>query len=200
MMLIPAPENAWNTDTTVQAYMNMQCPQRQGADNMELQQSLKMQQTENPELTIQQVLARGQTPTPQLPDDFVSRLDLKEARILTPHTISVFFKTRIQAIRDYMRAVFVKALLCQVDFITGDANLFCNMQFTREVRGNKCGGLVLEVLEDALKRFYQPRCHIRQIYCTISRSTQSSEFFCEMEDVTEEERNLTVFCSSPFFW
>ena len=81
---------------------------------------------EDPSISFPQIIAEGQTPTPRLPEEYVSGLDLTEVRVLTFHTQSRTFRTRVQTIRDDMIAIFVKALSCQVSFITGDANLFCN--------------------------------------------------------------------------
>ena len=64
--------------------------------------------------------------------------------------ISRSFHHSIQRVRETLRSIFSKALMRMVDFICGDFNLFANRQFYRDVGGSMLGGIVVEVLEDAI--------------------------------------------------
>ena len=55
-----------------------------------------------------------------LPESFVQRLGMAEVRVLTVHINSFAFRRSILRVRQNLRAIFAKAIMSYVDFITGD--------------------------------------------------------------------------------
>ena len=108
-------------------------------------------------------------------DQYVQRLGLSEIRVLTLHINSYAFHHSIKKIRQYLRLIFAKALLAQVDFITGDFNLSCNRQFSTDLGGSIYGGLVIEALEDAVKEMN--RHLLYRVTYNVSSSTPAKEVF-----------------------
>ena len=109
------------------------------------------QNLDNPEDSYDNLAQESYFPTSGFSDQYVTRLGLGEIRVLTLHINSDAFRNAISKIRQYLRLIFAKALLAQVDFITGDFNLFCNRQFLSDLGGSVYGGLVMEVLDDAVR-------------------------------------------------
>ena len=130
-------------------------------------------------------------------DQYVQRLGLSEIRILNLHINSYAFHHAINKIRQYLRLIFAKALLAQVDFITGDFNLFCNRQFSTDLGGSIYGGLVIEVLEDAVKEMNRHLLH--RITYNVSSSTPAKEVFEFMEHGNVNANLDCMLCISLFY-
>jgi len=110
-----------------------------------------------------------------LPESFVQRLGLAEVRVLTARINSYAFRHSIQRVRGLLRSIFAKAIMCYVDFITGDFNLFANRQFKSDTGGTYIGGIVVEVLEDIVQAM---SAHLKQhITYNISSSTPPQDVF-----------------------
>ena len=107
-------------------------------------------------------------------DQYVQRLGLSEIRVLTSHINSYAFRHSINKIRQYLRLIFAKALLAQVDFITGDINVFCNRQFSTDLGGSVYGGLVIEVLDDAVKETNRRLLHRVPTTCLVRHLQKKS--------------------------
>ena len=135
---------------------------------------------DNPEETYDDLAQESYYATSGFSDQYVTRLGLSEVRVLTLHINSYAFRHAINKIRQYLRLIFAKALLAQVDFITGDFNLFCNRQFLSDLGGSVYGGLVMEVLDDAVRHL---NTHfLQKVAYNVSSSTPASEVFDFMED------------------
>ena len=78
------------------------------------------QNLDNPEETYDNLAQESYYPTSGFSDQYVTRLGLGEIRVLTLHINSNAFRHAINKVRQYLRLIFAKALLAQVDFITGD--------------------------------------------------------------------------------
>lgn len=79
--------------------------------------------------------------------------------------------------------------MSQVDFITGDFNLFANRQFSTDTGGTFIGGVVVEVLEDAIRGMNQQLEH--RISYNISSSTPPQDVF---DYVAHGEANVNLDC------
>ena len=100
--------------------------------------------------TYEEITTASYFETGGLPESFVERLGMSDVRVLTIHINSAAFRKSILRVRDTLRAIFAKALMSYVDFITGDFNLFANRQFKTDTGGSYIGGVVVEVLEDVV--------------------------------------------------
>ena len=74
-------------------------------------------------------------------------------------------------------------------FITGDFNLFANRQFSTDTGGTFIGGVVVEVLEDAIRGMNQQLEH--PISYNISSSTPPQDVF---DYVAHGEANVNLDC------
>lgn len=79
--------------------------------------------------TYEEITAASYYEPQGLPESFVQRLGMAEVRVLTVHINAYAFRHSIQRVRQKLRSIFAKAIMSYVDFITGDFNLFANMQF-----------------------------------------------------------------------
>lgn len=125
-------------------------------------------------------------------------MGLSEYRVLCIHINSWSFHHSIQRVRETLRSIFSKALMRMVDFICGDFNLFANRQFYRDVGGSMLGGIVVEVLEDAIRAMNQQLKHQYRVTFNISSSTRPQDVF----DAVFANRNANMdcmLCISLFF-
>ena len=105
--------------------------------------------------TYQEIIDNRDPPVRGYPESYVQRMGLAEHRVLVVHVNSYAYHHSRQRVREELRSIFSKALQCMVDFICGDFNQFANRQFSRETGGSIFGGIVLEVLEDAIRALNQ---------------------------------------------
>ena len=70
--------------------------------------------------TYEEITTASYFETGGLPESFVERLGMSDVRVLTIHINSLAFRNSILRVRDKLRAIFAKALMSYVDFITGD--------------------------------------------------------------------------------
>ena len=155
------------------------------------------QNLDNPEDSYDDLAQETYFPTSGFSDQYVTRLGLGEIRVLTLHINSDAFRNAISKIRQYLRLIFAKALLAQVDFITGDFNLFCNRQFLSDLGGSVYGGLVMEVLDDAVRRLN--RIFEHPVTYNVSSSTPASELFDFMEHGNTNAEMDCMLCISLFY-
>ena len=129
-------------------------------------------------------------PVRGFPTSYVQRMGLAEYRVLCVHINSYAFHHSLQRIREDLRSIFCKALMCMVDFICGDFNLFANRQFSRDTGGSMFGGIVLEVLEDAIRATNQQLKVENRVTFNISCSTTPQDVF----DTVFAHRNSNMDC------
>lgn len=122
-------------------------------------------------------------------ESYVQRLGLSELRILTIHVNSWSFHHSIQRVRQMLRAIFAKSIMENVDFISGDFNLFANRQFSTDTGGTLFGGVVIEVLEDVVRAMNQQL--LDKITYNISSSTPPQDVF---DSVLEGAHNTNLDC------
>ena len=94
--------------------------------------------------------------------------------------------------------IFSKALKCMVDFICGDFNQFANRQFSRETGGSIFGGIVLEVLEDAIRALNQQLWRENWISFNISSSSAPQDVFDSVFANNHNEMDC-MLCISLFY-
>ena len=152
---------------------------------------------DNPEDSYDNLAQDSYFETAGFSDQYVTRLGLGEIRVLTLHINSDAFRNAISKIRQYLRLIFAKALLAQVDFITGDFNLFCNRQFLSDLGGSVYGGLVMEVLDDAVR--YLNTIFEHPVTYNVSSSTPASELFDFMEHGNTNADVDCMLCISLFY-
>ena len=152
---------------------------------------------DNPEDSYDNLAQDSYFPTSGFSDQYVTRLGLGEIRVLTLHINSDAFRNAISKIRQYLRLIFAKALLAQVDFITGDFNLFCNRQFLSDLGCSVYGGLVMEVLDDAVRSLNTIFEH--PVTYNVSSSTPASELFDFMEHGNTNADVDCMLCISLFY-
>ena len=155
------------------------------------------QDLEDPEESYDNLAQGNYFPTSGFTDQYVTRLGLAEIRVLTLHINSDAFRHAINKIRQYLRLIFAKALLAQVDFITGDFNLFCNRQFLSDLGGSVYGGLVMEVLDDAVRSVNTIFEH--PVTYNVSSSTPASEVFDFMQHGNTNADIDCMLCISLFY-
>lgn len=90
-----------------------------------------------------------------------------------------------------LRAIFAKALMCMVDFITGDFNLFANRQFSKDQGGTMYGGVVIEVLEDVVRGMNAQLAYNKHITFNISASTPPQDVF---DSISQDSKNANIDC------
>ena len=132
------------------------------------------------------------------PTSYVQRMGLAEARVLCVHVNSYAFHNSLQRVREDLRAIFSKALMCMVDFICGDFNLFANRQFSRDTGGSIYGGIVLEVLEDAIRATNQQLRIENCVTFNISCSTAPQDVF-DMVFESQDSGLDCMLCISLFY-
>ena len=152
---------------------------------------------DDPEETYDDLTQESYYATSGFSDQYVTRLGLGEIRVLTMHINSDAFRNSISKIRQYLRHIFAKALLAQVNFITGDFNLFCNRQFLSDTGGSVYGGIVMEVLDDAVKTSNQH--FLEKVTYNVSSSTPASEVFDFMEHGNADADLDCMLCISLFY-
>ena len=152
---------------------------------------------DDPEETYDDLTQESYFATSGFSGQYVTRLGLGEIRVLTMHINSDAFRNSISKIRQYLRLVFAKAWLAQVDFITGDFNLFCNRQFLSDTGGSAYGGLVMEVLDDAVRT---SNMHfLEKVTYNVSSSTPASAVFEYMEQGNAEADLDCMLCISLYY-
>ncbi len=154
-------------------------------------------QLDDAEETYDNVARGSYYATSGLSDQYVQRLGLSEIRVLNLHINSYSFYHSINKIRQYLRIIFAKALLSQVDFITEDFNLFCNRQCSTDLGGSMYGGIALEVLEDVVKETNKHLLH--NITYTVSISTPAKEVFEFMQHGNINVNLDCMLCISVFY-
>ena len=152
---------------------------------------------DDPEETYDDLTQESYYATSGFSDQYVTRLGLGEIRVLTMHINSDAVRNSISKIRQYLRHIFAKALLAQVDFITGDFNLFCNRQFLSDTGGSAYGGIVIEVLDDAVRT---SNMHfLEKVTCNVSSSTPASAVFDYMEQGNADADLDCMLCISLYY-
>ena len=124
------------------------------------------------------------------PASYVQRMGLAEYRVLCVHINSYAFRHSLQRVREDLRSIFCKALMCMVDFICGDFNLFANRQFSRDTGGSIFGSVVLEVLEDAIRATNQQLKIQNRVTFNVSCSTTPQDVY----DTVFAKRNSNMDC------
>lgn len=127
--------------------------------------------------TYQEIADSQYFPVRGFPTSYVQRMGLAEYRVLCVRINSSAFHNSLQRIRENLRSIFSKALMCMVDFICGDFNLFANRQFSRDTGGSMFGGIVIEVLEDAIRATNQQLMIGNRVTFNISSSTAPQDVF-----------------------
>lgn len=129
-------------------------------------------------------------PVRGLPESYVQRMGIAEYRILCVHVNPYAFHHSTQQVREDLRSIFSKALMVMVDFICADFNLFANRQFSRDTGGSVYGGIVVEVLEDAIRATNQQLKIANRVTFNISISTAPQDVF----DAVFEGRDANMDC------
>ena len=127
--------------------------------------------------TYREIAESHDPPIRGYPESYVQRMGLAEYRVLCMHINSYAYHYSRQRGREELRAIFSKALNCMVDFICGDFNQFANRQFSRKTGGSIFGGIVLEVLEDAIRALNQQLWRENWITFNISSSSAPQDVF-----------------------
>ena len=154
-------------------------------------------QLDNIEASYDDVVDESYFTTSGFTDQYVQRLGLGEIRVLCLHINSYAFRHSLNTIRRYLRLIFSKALFEQVDFITGDFNLFLNRQFSTDTGGSIYGGLVVEVLEDAVRALNQHFLH--KVTFNVSSSTPAAEVYDFLEHGNVNANMDCMACISLFY-
>ena len=128
--------------------------------------------------TYQEIIDNRDPPVRGYPESYVQRMGLAEHRVLVVHVNSYAYHHSRQRVREELRSIFSKALQCMVDFICGDFNQFANRQFSRETGGSIFGGIVLEVLEDAIRALNQQLW--RENWITFNISSSSAPLYTQL--------------------
>ena len=141
--------------------------------------------------TYEEITSASYYQTEGLPESFVQRLGMSEVRVLTS----------ILRVRQKLRAIFAKAIMSYVDFITGDFNLFANRQFKSDTGGTYIGGVVVEVLEDVVKAMNEHLNWKNKITFNISSSTPPQDVF---DTITQGSQTanfdcMLLLCISMFY-
>ena len=137
-------------------------------------------------------------PVRSYPTSYVQRMGLAESRVLCVHINSDAFRNSLQRVREDLRVIFSKALMCMVDFICGDFTLFANRQFSRDTGGSIYGGIVLEVLEDAIRATNQQLRIENRVTFNISCSTAPQDVF-DMVFENQDSGLDCMLCISLFY-
>ncbi len=154
-------------------------------------------QLEDPEASYEDVADGVYYATSGLNETFVQRLGLSEIRVMAIHINSYSFRHAITKVRQYLRVIFARALLSQVDFITGDFNLFCNRQFSTDQGGSHYGGIALEVLEDVVSTMNVQLKY--PITYNVSSSTAVKDVFALMQEGDLNSNLDCMMCISVFY-
>ena len=148
--------------------------------------------------TYQEIIDSRDPPVRGYPESYVQRMGLAEYRVLVVHINSYAYHHSRQRVREELRAIFSKALKCMVDFICGDFNQFANRQFSRETGGSIFGGIVLEVLEDAIRALNQQLWRENWISFNISSSSAPQDVFDSVFANNHNEMDC-MLCISLFY-
>ena len=148
--------------------------------------------------TYQEIIDSRDPPVRGYPESYVQRMGLAEYRVLVVHVNSYAYHHSRQRVREDLRALFSKALKCMVDFICGDFNQFANRQFSRETGGSIFGGIVLEVLEDAIRALNQQLWRENWISFNISSSSAPQDVFDSVFANNHNEMDC-MLCISLFY-
>lgn len=119
----------------------------------------------------------------------MERLGLSEIRVLTLHVNSFSFHRSIQRGRQILRSIFAKAIMTQVEVITGDFNLFASRQFQSDTGGAIFGGIVIETLEGVINNFNE-QLEVKITY-NVSSSTQPQSVF---DNVIHSDTSVNMDC------
>ena len=117
---------------------------------------------------------------------------MSEVRVLTIHINSLAFRNSILRVRQKLRAIFAKAIMSYVDFITGDFNLFANRQFKSDTGGTYIGGVVVEVLEDVVKGMNEHLNWKNKITFNISSSSTPPQDV--LDTITQGSQTANLDC------
>ena len=148
--------------------------------------------------TYQEIIDNRDPPVRGYPESYVQRMGLAEHRVLVVHVNSYAYHHSRQRVREELRSIFSKALQCMVDFICGDFNQFANRQFSRETGGSIFGGIVLEVLEDAIRALNQQLWREHWITFNISSSSAPQDVFDPVFADNHNEMDC-MLCISLFY-
>ena len=148
--------------------------------------------------TYREIADSHDPPVRGYPESYVQRMGLAEYRVLCMHINSYAYHYSRQRVREELRAIFSKALNCMVDFICGDFNQFANRQFSRETGGSIFGGIVLEVLEDAIRALNQQLWRENWITFNISSSSAPQDVFDSVFANNHNEMDC-MLCISLFY-
>ena len=149
--------------------------------------------------TYEDITTASYFETGGLPESFVERLGMSDVRVLTIHINSMAFRNSILRVRDTLRAIFAKALMSYVDFITGDFNLFANRQFKTDTGGTYIGGVVVEVLEDVVLAMNEHLDWKNKITFNISSSTPPQDVFDTITQGSQTGNLDCMLCISVFY-
>ena len=148
--------------------------------------------------TYREIADSHDPPVRGYPESYVQRMGLAEYRVLCMHINSYAYHYSRQRVREELRAIFSKALNVMVDFICGDFNQFANRQFSRETGGSIFGGIVLEVLEDAIRALNQQLWRENWITFNISSSSAPQDVFDSVFANNHNEMDC-MLCISLFY-
>eukprot|EP00434_Breviolum_minutum_P039725 symbB.v1.2.035288.t1/scaffold4713.1/size41565/2 len=148
--------------------------------------------------TYREIIDNRDPPVRGYPESYVTRMGLAEYRVLVMHINSYAYHHSRQRIRQDLRAIFSKALQCMVDFICGDFNQFANRQFSKETGGSIFGGIVLEVLEDAIRALNQQLWREYMVTFNISSSSAPQDVYDSVFANTHGDIDCMV-CISLFY-
>ena len=148
--------------------------------------------------TYREIADSHDPPVRGYPESYVQRMGLAEYRVLCMHINSYAYHYSRQRVREELRAIFSKALNLMVDFICGDFNQFANRQFSRETGGSIFGGIVLEVLEDAIRALNQQLWRENWITFNISSSSAPQDVYDSVFANDHNEMDC-MLCISLFY-
>ena len=148
--------------------------------------------------TYREIVDSHDPPVRGYPESYVQRMGLAEYRVLCMHINSYAYHYSRQRVREELRAIFSKALNLMVDFICGDFNQFANRQFSRETGGSIFGGIVLEVLEDAIRALNQQLWRENWITFNISSSSAPQDVYDSVFANNHNEMDC-MLCISLFY-
>jgi len=149
--------------------------------------------------TYEEITAASYYQTDGMPESFVQRLGMSEVRVLTIHINSLAFRNSILRVRQKLRAIFAKAIMSYVDFITGDFNLFAKRQFKSDTGGTYIGGVVVEVLEDVVNAMNEHLNWKNKITLNISSSTPPQDVFDTIAQGSQTATLDCMLCISVFY-
>ena len=149
--------------------------------------------------TYQEIIDTRDPPVRGYPESYVQRMGLAEYRVLVVHINSYAYHHSRQRAREELRAIFSKALKCMVDFICGDSLTSLPTGNLAEKTGCSIfGGIVLEVLEDAIRALNQQLWRENWITFNISSSSAPQDVFDSVFANNHNEMDC-MLCISLFY-